>query len=99
MDGRRFHLMVGRSSSTRRALAALEGLISTSRPARKEMTKRRMNRQCGEALQAGGVHSLPQALLIITGSITGSIGAGKTSVLDEASDILALRSIEHAAID
>lgn len=31
--------------------------------------------------------------------ITGSMGAGKTSVLGEASDILALRHIAHAAID
>ena len=31
--------------------------------------------------------------------ITGSMGAGKTSVLGEASDILALRQIPHAAID
>jgi hypothetical protein len=31
--------------------------------------------------------------------ITGSMGAGKTSVLAEASDILALRHIVHAAID
>jgi len=31
--------------------------------------------------------------------ITGSMGAGKTSVLAEASDILVLRHIVHAAID
>ena len=31
--------------------------------------------------------------------ITGSMGAGKSSVLAEASDILALRHIVHAAID
>ena len=31
--------------------------------------------------------------------ITGTMGAGKTSVLAEASDILALRHIAHAAID
>jgi hypothetical protein len=31
--------------------------------------------------------------------ITGSMGAGKTSVLAEASDILALQQIVHAAID
>jgi predicted ATP-binding protein involved in virulence len=31
--------------------------------------------------------------------ITGTMGAGKTSVLAEASDILALRRIAHAAID
>ncbi|MGZ4896446.1 MAG: hypothetical protein ACXVJ0_08295, partial [Candidatus Angelobacter sp.] len=31
--------------------------------------------------------------------ITGSMGTGKTSVLAEASDILALRHIVHAAID
>jgi hypothetical protein len=36
-----------------------------------------------------------ESLLIIT----GTIGAGKTTVLAEASDILALRHIEHAAID
>src|SRR5277367_5702185 len=36
-----------------------------------------------------------ESLLIIT----GSMGAGKTSVLGEASDILALRQITHAAID
>jgi hypothetical protein len=31
--------------------------------------------------------------------ITGTMGAGKTTVLGEASDILALRHIVHAAID
>src|SRR5271154_1273168 len=31
--------------------------------------------------------------------ITGTMGAGKTSVLAEASDILALQGIAHAAID
>jgi hypothetical protein len=31
--------------------------------------------------------------------ITGSMGAGKTSVLGEASDILTLENIPHAAID
>lgn len=36
-----------------------------------------------------------ESLLIIT----GTMGAGKTSVLGEASDILALRYIAHAAID
>ena len=36
-----------------------------------------------------------ESLLIIT----GSMGAGKTSVLAEASDILALGKIVHAAID
>jgi hypothetical protein len=36
-----------------------------------------------------------ESLLIIT----GAMGAGKTSVLGEASDILALRHIAHAAID
>src|SRR5882762_2908419 len=36
-----------------------------------------------------------ESLLIIT----GTMGAGKTSVLAEASDILALRQIAHAAID
>ena len=36
-----------------------------------------------------------KALLIIT----GSMGAGKTSVLGEASDFLALQNIPHAAID
>jgi len=36
-----------------------------------------------------------QSLLIIT----GTIGAGKTTVLGEASDILALSHIAHAAID
>jgi len=36
-----------------------------------------------------------ESLLIIT----GTMGAGKTSVLGEASDILALRGIAHAAID
>ena len=39
--------------------------------------------------------TLTESLLIIT----GSMGAGKTSVLAEASDILTLRHIVHAAID
>jgi hypothetical protein len=38
---------------------------------------------------------LTEALLIIT----GTMGAGKTAVLGEASDILAQRQIVHAAID
>ncbi len=36
-----------------------------------------------------------ESLLIIT----GSMGAGKTSVMGEASDILRLRKIAHAAVD
>jgi predicted ABC-type ATPase len=36
-----------------------------------------------------------ESLLIIT----GTMGAGKTSVLAEASDILAKRRVTHAAID
>jgi hypothetical protein len=39
--------------------------------------------------------SITKSLLIIT----GAMGAGKTSVLSEASDILTLRYIAHAAID
>ena len=39
--------------------------------------------------------AVSQSLLIIT----GTMGAGKTTVLGEASDILALRDIAHAAID
>jgi hypothetical protein len=39
--------------------------------------------------------SITKSLLIIT----GAMGAGKTSVLGEASDILTLRYITHAAID
>ncbi|HEV2117576.1 MAG TPA: hypothetical protein VGR48_16200 [Terriglobales bacterium] len=31
--------------------------------------------------------------------ITGSMGSGKTTVLDEASDLLTLRGIAHAAVD
>ncbi len=42
-----------------------------------------------------GPGGVTESLLIIT----GSMGAGKTSVLGEASDILALRRIVHAAID
>ena len=37
----------------------------------------------------------PNSLLVIT----GAMGAGKSSVLGEASDILALRQVVHAAID
>ena len=39
--------------------------------------------------------AVTESLLIIT----GSMGAGKTAVLAEASDILRLRRIDHAAID
>ncbi len=39
--------------------------------------------------------AVTESLLIIT----GTMGAGKTTVLGEASDILALRQIPHAAID
>ena len=41
------------------------------------------------------MEGLTASLLIIT----GTMGAGKTTVLAEASDILALRQIAHAAID
>lgn len=41
------------------------------------------------------MEGLTESLLIIT----GTMGAGKTTVLAEASDILALRQIAHAAID
>jgi hypothetical protein len=41
------------------------------------------------------MEGLTESLLIIT----GTMGAGKTSVLGEASDILAVRRIAHAAID
>jgi hypothetical protein len=44
-------------------------------------------------MEAGRPRSL--SLLIVT----GSMGAGKTAVMAEASDILALRGIPHAAID
>lgn len=37
----------------------------------------------------------PRSLLIIT----GSMGSGKTAVMAEASDILALRGIPHAGVD
>src|SRR5216683_2881205 len=43
--------------------------------------------------RSGG--GLTESLLIIT----GTMGAGKTTVLGEASDVLALRQIVHAAID
>jgi hypothetical protein len=43
----------------------------------------------------GSDGELTESLLIIT----GTMGAGKTAVLGEASDILALRQIIHAAID
>jgi len=39
--------------------------------------------------------SITKSLVIIT----GAMGAGKTSVLGEASDILTLQCIAHAAID
>jgi hypothetical protein len=39
--------------------------------------------------------AITESLLIIT----GTMGAGKTTVLGEASDILALRDIAHAAVD
>ncbi|HKN74765.1 MAG TPA: hypothetical protein VJW94_06290 [Candidatus Acidoferrum sp.] len=42
-----------------------------------------------------GDGAVTRSLLIIT----GTMGAGKTTVLGEASDILALRQIPHAAID
>jgi hypothetical protein len=45
------------------------------------------------SLNMGG--SITKSLLVIT----GSMGAGKTSALGEASDLLTLRSIVHAAID
>jgi len=45
------------------------------------------------ALNSNG--GLTESLLIIT----GTMGSGKTSLLAEASDILALRQIAHAAID
>jgi hypothetical protein len=47
---------------------------------------------CGRVGQKG---TITEALLIIT----GSMGAGKTSVLGEASDILSMRKITHAGVD
>jgi hypothetical protein len=44
---------------------------------------------------SSGNGAVTESLLIIT----GSMGAGKTSVLAEASDILATRHVVHAAID
>jgi hypothetical protein len=46
-------------------------------------------------MEAARPRSLSLSLLIIT----GSMGSGKTAVMAEASDILALRGIPHAAID
>src|SRR5713226_6868837 len=43
-----------------------------------------------------GLAMAPTDALLI---ITGSMGSGKTSVLSEASDILAIRNILHASID
>jgi ribose 1,5-bisphosphokinase PhnN len=43
----------------------------------------------------GSNGAVTESLLIIT----GTMGAGKTSILAEASDILALRHLAHAAID
>lgn len=45
--------------------------------------------------RTAGKGGLTASLLIMT----GSMGAGKTAVLAEASDLLALRQIAHAAID
>ncbi len=45
--------------------------------------------------RSGSGGGLTESLLIIT----GTMGAGKTAVLAEASDILATRQIVHAAID
>ncbi len=39
----------------------------------------------------------PRSLSLLI--LTGSMGSGKTAVMAEASDILALRGIQHAAID
>lgn len=49
---------------------------------------------CGTS-KDGPIEELTKSLLIIT----GTMGAGKTAVLAEVSDILALRQIVHAAID
>jgi adenylylsulfate kinase-like enzyme len=45
--------------------------------------------------RANTAGAVTESLLIIT----GTMGAGKTTVLGEASDLLALRNIAHAAID
>ncbi len=58
--------------------------------------RRRVNRDFAEK---HGMIKNPGALTESLLIITGSMGAGKTSVLGEASDILALRHIAHAAID
>jgi hypothetical protein len=47
------------------------------------------------AVSSPGMRAVAESLLIIT----GSMGSGKSSVLAEASDILTLRNIPHAAID
>jgi hypothetical protein len=57
--------------------------------------------QSGRLIRIGMLNNYPkverftESLLIIT----GSMGSGKTSVLGEASDLLALRHITHAAIE
>ena len=45
-------------------------------------------------MEAAGLRSLSSLLII-----TGSMGSGKTAVMAEASDILRMRGIPHAAID
>src|SRR6266404_2571668 len=50
---------------------------------------------CGVMEKRTRSGAIMESLLIIT----GGMGAGKTSVLGEASDLLALRHITHAAID
>jgi hypothetical protein len=50
---------------------------------------------CGVMQKRKRSGAITESLLIIT----GSMGSGKTSVLGEASDLLAVRNIVHAAID
>ena len=50
---------------------------------------------CGVMEKRKRTGAITESLLIIT----GSMGSGKTSVLGEASDLLAVRNIVHAAID
>jgi hypothetical protein len=59
------------------------------------MVQERGNSNWEPMTSLNNIEGFTKSLLIIT----GAMGAGKTAVLAEASDILAMRHITHAAID
>jgi hypothetical protein len=91
----RYWLKEGNLLHLCRGLGAQVGLAHNVVEYRSAPDMKRFVRRKAHGMIKTGNGAVTESLLIIT----GSMGSGKTSVLAEASDILALRHIVHAAID